>query len=257
MTNQTTEFIRTAYRIPLFVLMLGAQLVSAGQIEIVVPKNLASTEGNSTGDAPFGGGPFRYQQVFDASQFSSINLAGGWINGMILRADGGSVLGGPGYSVPSLQINFSTTSKLPDGLSSTFAQNVGADDTVVFGPALRGVGALYVNGSSPQPFYELQAISFSNPFFYDPLRGNLLMDIRNNSGGTGSGAFDAELTSGDAISSVIGFSDSQTAFYNGSYGLIFDFQVTPVPEPSSMFIFLFGIPVGVLMLTEKRGGAAE
>src|SRR5205814_517249 len=101
----------------------------------------------------------RYQQVFDASQFSAFTQAGGWINGMILRADAGC-FSGTGYSDQSLQLNFSTTPKLPDGLSSTFAENVGTDDTIVFGPALGGAGASCFTGAVPQPFYDLLAIPF-------------------------------------------------------------------------------------------------
>jgi hypothetical protein len=220
---------------------------------------LANVEGNNRSSTPFSGGSFhyRYQQVFAASQFSGIVQGGGWINGMILRSDGGESLGGPGYSIQSLQINFSTTSKLPDSLSSTFADNVGPDDTIVFGPANRGAGALYETGSSPQPFYELQAIRFSTPFFYDPLQGNLLLDIRKDAESTGSGSFDGELVLGDSISRVLGFTDSSTAFLTDSFGLVVDFQVTPVPEPSAaIFLVVCALSLGVSALKGRRKGSA-
>ena len=66
-----------------------------------------------------------------------------------------------------MQINLSTTTERADGLSPIFSENVGADDTVVFGPA--------------SWFFPANAGGFfqpSRPFRYNPLLGNLLMDVR-------------------------------------------------------------------------------
>src|SRR5678815_4864698 len=79
--------------------------------------------------------------------------------------------------ITSLQINLSTTSKGPDGLSTVFSENIGANETVVFGPRPARFGP-----GSPLPEYTFQ---LDEPFFYDPSAGNLLMDVRNFSGGLG------------------------------------------------------------------------
>src|SRR5947208_832396 len=66
----------------------------AEDVAIVAPNNLDHTEGNSGSDFPFGNsGPIRFQQVFDASQFTPISNGGGWINLIFFRTDSGAGLG--------------------------------------------------------------------------------------------------------------------------------------------------------------------
>src|SRR5207247_2265159 len=56
----------------------------------VAPNDLTNTEGNSGSTYPFGGAAAsRYQQVFDASQFSAISSGGGYITGIAFRPNGG------------------------------------------------------------------------------------------------------------------------------------------------------------------------
>src|SRR6266540_557169 len=123
---------------------------------IVVPNNRASVDGTSGDTAPFvnGATSVRWQQVYDASQFLLITPHGGWVGDIVFRLDG-ECRNGFGTDVSSLQINLSTTSKRPDGLSSTFAENIGVDDRIVFGP-----GSLHLvqgcnPGTSPQLFVML------------------------------------------------------------------------------------------------------
>jgi|ERR1043166_2837443 hypothetical protein len=226
--------MKTGYQIrstALAAALFALPLASVGaDARIVAPNNRANVEGNS--GAPFGsGGPLRSQQVYGASQFSSIAQGGGWIDAILFRVDAGSYLGAAATAT-NIQINLSTTTKAPDGLSPTFAQNVGADDKVVFGPTgltLIGGGSI---GGGPQPFGELK-ISFNTPFYYDPTAGNLLMDVRNFAGGRSFGLFDGELTIGDSVSRVVGFVDAPSIFASDSFGFVTQFEVTPVPEPSS------------------------
>jgi hypothetical protein len=85
-------------------------------------------------------------------------------------------------TVANIQFNLSTTTRNPQALSSTLAQNVGADDTVVRqGPlslSSRFVGPV----GGPKAFDMI--VPLSQPFLYDPARGNLVVDIRNFSGST-------------------------------------------------------------------------
>src|ERR1051326_5195105 len=66
----------------------------------------------------------RYQQVYDASQFSAVNPQGGFISTIFVRADENNshlIMS----TIGNIQIDLSTTPKPPDGLSTTFAGNVG------------------------------------------------------------------------------------------------------------------------------------
>lgn len=103
---------------------------------VVAPNANANVEGDGNNGFPFniqdfGISTMRYQQVYDSSQFSSL---GGpkLITEIIFRPDAQS---GQAFSstLSSIQIDLSTTSAAPGGLSNTFANNVGADDKVVYG----------------------------------------------------------------------------------------------------------------------------
>ena len=201
-------------------------------IAIVVPNNRASIDGNSGDGLPFANrAPVRWQQVYDASQYSAINQHGGWIQTIFFRIDG-ECRNSFGTTVSNLQINLSTTSKMPDGLSSIFAENVGTDDRIVFGPGLVRLLEGCSPGTSPEPFGML--ISFPTPFYYNPNNGNLLMDIRNFSGGTdpgmNPGLIDGELTTGDSVSQAIATDVNATsALVRYSFGLVTRFEIWPNP----------------------------
>jgi hypothetical protein len=144
---------------------------------LVVPNEWTTAQGDTGNLLPlFSDQPIRYQQVFDASQFSRLNPGGGLINRIAFRGHG------PGIpftaTVPQLQVNLSTTSKSPDNLSSTFTDNVGSDDTQVFSGPLHTA----VTFTGDPTNFEV-VINFSKPFYYDPTKGNLLLDIRNTQGG--------------------------------------------------------------------------
>jgi hypothetical protein len=142
---------------------------------------------------------------------------------------------GPGVpftgTVAQLQVNLSTTSKPPDGLSSTFAQNVGADDTQVFSGPFQT--AVTFNGDPTN--FEI-VINFSTPFYYDPAKGNLLLDVRNLQGSTEVPPSDQEMdgasANGDSVSRVFNYGDAtapgagQTGSVDekDSYGLVTRFN---------------------------------
>jgi hypothetical protein len=80
----------------------------------------------------------------------------------------------------NLQVWFSTTYKGPDHLSSVFDENTGAD-VVKSGLGGRGVG-LYgpgcPSGTDMQYVSTSEEVPLDLPFFYEPSRGNLLMEMR-------------------------------------------------------------------------------
>jgi hypothetical protein len=101
---------------------------------LVVPNTNATVEGNSGNTYPFDiGDPsisdMRYQQVYASSQFGAVPAGGAYLTAIAFRADAG--WGAFAVTLPGVQINLSTTAKAPDGLGTTFANNVGLNDTVV------------------------------------------------------------------------------------------------------------------------------
>jgi phosphatidylinositol-3-phosphatase len=234
---------------------------------LVVPNDWANAFGDAGNLFPlFSSQPIRYQQVFDASQFSRLNPGGGLINRIAFRGHG------PGIpftaTVPQLQVNLSTTSKTPDGLSSTFAENVGPDDTQVFSGPLQ---AAVTYTGDPTNFEVV--LSFTNSFFFDPLKGNLLLDVRNIQGATEVPPSDQELdgtsANADSVSRVYNFG-SATATGAGqtggvdekdSYGLIARFNaINAVSRKThgSAGTFDVGLPlVGTPGIECRSGGATN
>jgi phosphatidylinositol-3-phosphatase len=197
---------------------------------LVVPNEWSTAQGDAGNLFPFfSSKPMRYQQVFEAGQFSRLNPGGGLINRLAFRGHG------PGIpftgTIAQLQVNLSTTSRTPDGLSSIFAENVGADDTQVFSGALQTA----VTSTGDPSNFEI-VINFSTPFYYDPGKGNLLLDVRNLQGGTEVPPIDQEMdgtsVTGDSVSRVYNYGDAgaATAGQTGgvdekdSYGLITRFD---------------------------------
>ena len=119
----------------LFGFALLASLESSAQNSFqIFPRGL---EGNTFSTIPFtaGQGSVRYQQVYDAAGF--IETRGNvpyLISSIEIRANTPAI---PQFGIdffssfPAFQINLSTTARSVDGLSATFSENVGADDTVI------------------------------------------------------------------------------------------------------------------------------
>ena len=227
-----------------FGLVIGL-LPAAAQAAAIVPAAFAAVEGSHNNGFPYNLSPFgqasqRYQQVYAAAEFPGLML----ITGMTFRPDGS---GGSAFSstLADIQINLSTTAAAPDGLSTTFASNVGGDDTIVYARgALTLSSANLPVGPGPKNFDI--TILFTTPFLYNPTLGNLLMDVRNFAGGA-TGQFDAHAATGDSISRV--FSNltgvGATTGQADSLGLItrFDTQVV-VPEPVTGLLIGAGLLAG-------------
>ncbi len=230
---------------------------------LIVPNDWSSAQGDAGNLFPlFSSQPIRFQQVFDASQFSRLTPGGGLINRIAFRGHGpGTPFTG---TVPQLQVNLSTTNKSPDNLSSTFADNVGADDTQVFSGPLQ---ASVTFAGDPTNFEV--AINFTTPFYYDPAKGNLLLDVRNMQGGTEVPPLDQELdgtsATGDSVSRVYNYGDV-TATAAGriggvdekdTYGLIARFDaINAVSRKThgSAGTFDIGLPLAGTTGIECRSG---
>lgn len=167
---------------------------------VFVPSVDATTNGNGNNQFPFnpesvGTRTIRYQQVYSAAEFAPGVYV---ITQIAFRAEPWDTpfTGTTG----TLQIDFSTTSAAPDALSTTFANNLGADNTTVFS----GHWAL---STANDGSFDL-VLNLDQPFTYNPANGNLLMDVRNFGGGTIDVlnnffvAFDAQIGVGDSVSRV-------------------------------------------------------
>jgi Dockerin type I domain len=116
-------------------------------------------------------------------------------------------------------------------------------------------------------------VNFATPFFYNPAKGNLLLDIRNQQGGVEVPANDQELdgtsTGGDSVSRVYNYGDvtAATAGQTGgvdekdTFGLITKFNAINAVSRKvhgSAGTFDIGLPlVGTPGIECRSGGASN
>lgn len=159
-------------------------------VDIIAPNANAVVEGSianvfpfaTTSNSTFPDG-FRYQQIYGASEFSALTGPGN-IKVIAFRPDTSALISGVPtalltqpfgpYILPNMLVKLSTTSKAVDGLDLTFANNVGADETVVYNGTIALASAF--TGGAPKDFDFV--IRLTTPFVYDPAAGNLLLDIQ-------------------------------------------------------------------------------
>ena len=229
-------------------LLWSSGLGALAQGVVVVPNGFANVEGNSSTSDPFTSSSFRLQMVIDASQFAIPPGASGRINSISFRIDGASS-GNVAYSFDGGSLTASTTTRAPDGLSSVFADNVGANPVTVFSGAV-AFGNFRLAGANPQPFGS--RILATTPFWYQPSQGNLLIDIAGAGGFTiFPGALDAQLASGDSVSRVFATSDLSEFGTVDTLGLVTRFDLTIVPEPSTCALAVLGLLLGAALWRKK------
>ena len=203
---------------------------------IVVPNSASTTEGDINNSYPFNLTAFglssqRYQQVYAASQFGG----GGLITQIVFRPD--ATFGSAFMStLPDIQIDLSTTSAADDGLSSTFANNVGADDTIVFARGALTLSSAFTGPPDGPKDFDI-IITLTTPFLYNPALGNLLLDVRNFGAGTTT-VFDAVSPLGDGVSRVFNTDVNSGTGTPDSAGLVTGFII--VPEPGTAALLLMG-----------------
>ena len=148
-------------------------------------------------------------------------------------------VGADGHNPPYTEISLSTTSADWNTISSTFASNIGANNTQVF------LGNL----AQPWAFGDTLILNFSTPFTYNPALGNLLMDVHVS--GTSDSNADVYLDTNGFALGALGGNAIMGRVYSGGivnkgYGLVTDFTTgaTAAPEPS--FAFPLGVGLGLL-----------
>ena len=189
---------------------------------------------------------------YDAAAFSASVPDGGWITGLWFVSDA-EVGRQWGSELPSVELNLSITTKGPDQLSSSFAENVGQGAV-----AVHPKGSLHVEstGKGAAVF-----IGFDSPFLYYPTDGNLLLEVKNFEKPIISGVpalvpgpLDAWNIVGDPVSRVYAIGNANaTAGTADSLGLTTFFVVTPIPEPSTSLLLGLGLcAVGWKWLSRRR-----
>ena len=147
--------------------------------EISVPKR-ADAEKLLASPIPFGTNlsGSRFQQIYSASHFPELPQAGFFITDLYFRA---GCNGKGGSFITNLALRMTTTSKEVGQLSSSFDDNLSVDTVNVYGG-----GVITINGRLPQLYCDKPlsdqylewdyTIALATPFFYDPRKGNLLLD---------------------------------------------------------------------------------
>ena len=183
----------------------------------------------------------RYQQVYDASLFGNPS-APLIISAIAFRPD--AEFGGVfSESFTDVELRLSTTSAASDGLSATFADNIGGDETLVRDGEIT-LSSSNLPGPGDTRAFDV-IIPFSTTFSYDPTLGNLLLDVFNNDLADSDIGIFFDATSNlespdDGLSRVFGPEGNPSASSGrvDSLGLVTQFTIVPepgavVPTPSA------------------------
>jgi hypothetical protein len=210
--------------------LLGGMVLLAGGAQADVVFNITG----SNNCYPFSCTPQNYQQVYDASGFTTGAVD---ISGLRFKV----AQDGTGFAFAprpvGVTIDLSTTAITPSNITGDFAANRGADDRVVFS----GIATLSSSGGN---VFDI-LLPFTSSFRFDPHAGNLLVGL-NVTSGTALTQFEA------GYSPLVGrnfFGISQ-----GNYGLATQFVTSAVPEPESYAMMFAGL-VGLGLVARRKAKA--
>jgi hypothetical protein len=167
------------------------------------PQSLVQSEGNSASSVPFGTTTgTRVQMAYEPTTLGYVGRHR--ITRLAFRRDLGGSFGGGSYD---LRVELATAAAGITGtMSSTFAQNLGADATAVFDGVL--FQPPFAAGGAPTDF--AFQIELTRPFDHDPSAGALLVDITLRSSSVSqSPTFDGMGNTGVGVRRV--FAPSATA----------------------------------------------
>jgi hypothetical protein len=205
----------------------------------------------------------RFQVDYAASLFSSIS-GPSYITSFSYRAD--MNVSAFSISIPNIIIQLSTTQVPDDGLSNTFANNVGPDVMTAYsGPLTLSTAGGTTLAAGP---FDI-TFNLTTPFLYNPALGNLLVDLQYFGQATGTGGnIDAVDAFNDGVSrvhtgagcvgdvtSLIGCPLNGTGLLTGR-GTVTQFNVAAIPEPETYAMLLAGLGLmGVIGRRRKQKAA--
>lgn len=246
--------------VTLVAIMAGFSVIQGQAATIVAPNANAASFGNTNNLIPFSAGRFgigssvEYQQVYAASQFGPSGTPFD-IGSIAFRLASGDAPGPDTDGYGSFQVELSETSAAPNALSSTFANNLGADNTVVYSGPLTVTG---VGGQNPNPFSVI--IPLQTAFHYDNSLGNLLLDIQlsNPNQPNGLGFMPTlDAVEGSPYTSRVYTSGSGSLSATGRADDIalvtqFNSPVAAAAEPSSFVLLAMGLAALGLLLRKRN-----
>jgi hypothetical protein len=164
-----------------------------------------------------------YQQIYAAPEFSApVTITG--VAFQTVRPPRATVS-------DDITVGLSTTAATLDAPGATYAARIGADFTTVF------AGTLAITARSDGTFDVFIPLS---PFRYDPANGNLLLDVDVLSS-TGPGIVAFATTVDHVTTRIFNFGGTGTPTIDVGFGLLTQFTVGAVPEPSSLALCGLGI----------------
>jgi hypothetical protein len=216
--------------------------------QLIVPNQFESVEAPASGAIPTGS--FRFQQIFAASKFAGLPPGQRTIVSFAMRPDA-SVTAPVSFTAADTVIRMSTTSRSPGELSDSFADNVGADEVIVFQGDMPLSTANTGPAEGPKDFdlvFQLQ-----RPFTYDPTKGNLIFDMVTR--GTElviSQTTDFVSEPGPIFEEIAAFTEGAQVATGRWGGNVVQFNF--VPEPSTALLLIVGASAAMTFVRSRRAG---
>jgi len=249
---------RSLFYVTIGAIIFGAQ--AFGQIVVVPNANTTVVGGDTSGNLAGASGSYEIQEIFGNGQMPPTPIT---ITGFAWRAVPGT---GPVSVTVTGAIYLSSSPNYPNNasghtlISTTFAANVGADNTLVASPSSFVITdpACPVSGTTPCQFGPPIPLT---PFYFNPANGRLLMDLKLTSVTGTSGQWDVQdcpsstncTANGIAVSPLgtatapaVQFSSNVTEFTYTASG------VSATPVPASILLTLAGLAC-VAFFAARRG----